>query len=359
MSRYEIMEWTKKVDPSKIKSWSYTGGSYGEPLRVPYSRQRNLVRTATLRYFNENGGYNLGDPFVLIRAKDKSSFLKFLRNEMIFIPQDISEARIKWFADKLKQKKIKVLMGYPTVIYELALFFMRNPAQKEGITIKSIITISEPLEDFKRKIIHDVFQCSFIDRYSNEEVGLIAQQREFSGEYFVNKFGIYVEIIDPDTLLSVEEGQQGKVVVTDIYNDLIPVVRYDTGDLATAHKYVNSDLVSITNIVGRVSEQIFSVNGEPISPLMLGPFIYKPLSRQGQIFQYQFAQTSSFEYELRIKNRKNQLSEQLIQEMISGLEKTLGKGAMITLKLMDEIKPLPSGKRPVFKNEMPQKQHSR
>ena len=112
MGRHEILEWTKKVDESKIKSWAYTGGSYGEPLRIPYSKKRDLIRTATFKYYNEIGGYKLGDPFLLIRAKDKSPLIKFLRNENIFIPKDISETRIRSLIDELKKKKIKFVWVY-------------------------------------------------------------------------------------------------------------------------------------------------------------------------------------------------------------------------------------------------------
>jgi len=352
MDKDDIKSYTQKVNQADIHRWAYTGGSYGEPLRVPYSKRRGLIRTATFKYFNEAAGYHLGDPFFLIRAKNKSSFMKYLRNENIFIPGDISEPRIREFVHELRDKKIKVLMGYPTVMYEVALFLQQNPSEKRGLSIKSLISVSEPLEDFKRRVIHDVFGCVFVDRFSNEEVGLIAQQKEFGGDHYVNKFGVYVEVIDPETLKPVKEGEQGKVVVTDLCNELIPVIRYDTGDLATAVSYREGQLETISNIVGRVSEQIFSVAGNPVSSLMLGPYIYKPLSKQGPVYQYQFAQTSAGRYELRIKTGKDDISGDVIDEVVKGLKDVLGNEAVITVVFCENIKPQPSGKRPIYKNEM-------
>jgi len=312
MNKDHIKQNLLSLDVEKVHSWAYTGGSYGEPLRVPYSKERSLIRTATFKFFNEIGGYSLGDPFVLIRAKKRSSFVKFLRNEEIFIPDDISEIRMGSFVQELKDRRVKVLMGYPTVMYELALYLKEHPEEKTGLNLQSLISVSEPLEDFKRDIIKEVLSCSFVDRYSNEEVGLIAQQMKFGGEYFVNKFGVVVEVLDPVTLKPVEEGQQGKVVVTDLYNDLVSVVRYDTGDLAVAHKYKDGQLLSISNIVGRVSEQIIATNGHPVSSLMLGPYIYKPLSELGTVYQYQFAQTRQATYELRLKAKEGQLKDDLL-----------------------------------------------
>ena len=355
MDKADVKEWTQKVEPEDIHEWAYTGGSYGEPLRVPYSKERSLIRTATFKYFNEAAGYELGDPFYLIRAKNKSAFVKFLRNEHIFIPKNISENRIRNFVQELKRKKIKILMGYPTVMYEMALYLQRFPEEKKGLQIRSLISVSEPLEDYKRTIVRDSFGCTFIDRYSNEEVGLIAQEKEFAGPYYTNKFGVYVEVIDPETCQPVREGEQGLVVVTDIYNDLIPIVRYNTGDLATVHSYKNGRLQAIENITGRVSEQILSVSGDPVSPLILGPYIYKPLAKEGPVFQYQFAQTGPKSYELRIKCREEEMSHIVIKEITEGLKSVLGRESEIETIFCEEITALSSGKRPIYLNEMRRK----
>ncbi|MCC5921022.1 MAG: hypothetical protein LAT68_11345 [Cyclobacteriaceae bacterium] len=351
-TKADIKVWTEKVDPSKVTSWAYTGGSYGEPLRVPYSKSRNFVRTATFKYFNELAGYQLGDPFVLIRAKNKSAWEKFLRNEHIFIPHDTSVENLKKFAIYLQEKKIEVLSGYPSVIYALAIFLSENPAYTNDLKIKAIISVSEPLEQEKRDFIYQVFECRFIDRYSNEEVGLICQQMEYGGEYRCNHYGIITEVVDPMSNLPVATGEKGKVLVTDIHNDLVPIVRYDTGDLAVAGEYEDGMLKTIRSIEGRVAEQIFSTSGKPISPLILGPYIYKPLSRQEKVFQYQFAQLTEKEYELRIKGRQEDLSQKLKDELASGLLPILGDKASFKIKAVKDILPQPSGKRPIYKNEM-------
>ncbi|MGY6560089.1 MAG: hypothetical protein ACXIT9_12490 [Nitritalea sp.] len=351
-TKADIKYWTEKVPEELIATWAYTGGSYGEPLRVPYSKNRNFVRTATFKYFNELAGYNLGDPFVLIRAKNKPRWEKLLRNEHIFIPHDTSVENLEKFAIYLVQHKIEVLMGYPSVMYALAIFLHDHPSLKKNIKVKSMISVSEPLEMDKREFIQKVFDCEFVDRYSNEEVGLICQQDTFGGPYQCNSYGIITEIVDPITCKAVNTGEKGKVLVTDLTNDLIPIVRYDTGDLAIAGEYNEGYLKSILSIEGRVTEQIFSTVGKPISPLMLGPYIYKPLSRQDKVFQYQFAQVEKEAYELRVKAQQGELSVTLKNELMNGLLPLLGANARLQILELSDILPQPSGKRPVFKNEV-------
>lgn len=351
-TKTDIKKLTENLDPLNVTSWAYTGGSYGEPLRVPYSKKREIIRTATFRYFNEVGGYQLGDSFALIRAKNKSSFVKALRNETIIVPYNISIEKLEEIFKLLKAKKVSVLMGYPTVMYEMALFMSKNPEIKKGLQIKNLISVSEMLEENKRAFIKQIFNCNFVDRYSNEEVGLIAQQKEFAGPYFVNKYGVYVEVVDPLTLKPVKEGGEGKVVVTDLYNDLVPIVRYETGDLAIVDKYKNGKLFTLSKILGRETEKIYDTLENPVSSLSLGPSIYKPLSREGNLFQFQFAQTDKAKYELRLKNYGKNIAESVLNEILKGLKIKLGLDAEIDLKIVDDILPQPSGKRPVYKNEM-------
>jgi phenylacetate-CoA ligase len=352
MKKQDIKNWVQKVDKNQVHSWAYTGGSYGEPLKVPYSKERSFIRTATFKYFNELGKYNLGDSFALIRAKNKSKFIKFLRNETIIIPHDISESKLNDIFSEIIDKKVKVLMGYPTVMYEMALFLSKNQHLKKRLHVQSLISVSEMLEFEKREVIREQFNCNFIDRYSNEEVGLIAQQKEFGGKYFVNKYGVYVEVLDPFTLLPVAEGETGKVVVTDINNDLIPVIRYDTGDLAIVDKYQDGHLHTLSAILGREVDKLFDVNNKPISSLFLGPYIYKPLANKGYVNQFQLAQIDSGIYELRIKKEKQNPDSETLEVIKNNLNEVLGRKAVIKFTMLNDIPALPSGKRPVYKNEM-------
>lgn len=357
MNKVDLKRWITNVDRSRVYSWAYTGGSYGEPLRIPISRSRALIRTATFRYFNERAGYNLGESFALVRAKNRSSILKFLRNETIIIPLDVSPFNIERICGVLADRNVKLLMGYPTVIYEIALFLGLNPGIRDTIHVENVITVSEMLDEEKRAIIRKMFGCNLVDRYSNEEVGLIAQQEQFKGQYYTNNFGIYVEVVDPETFTPVDEGQIGIVLVTDLFNDLIPIVRYDTGDFAVAGKYSNGRLNSITEIIGREVERIFDIYGKPVSSLSLGPAIYKPLAEEEQLFQYQFVQVSERDYDLRLKTGGKSLAKSTIVRIVKGLKERLGNDAIIGVREVKDIPPQPSGKRPIYRNEMREREN--
>jgi phenylacetate-CoA ligase len=352
MTKGDIRKYTSLLQQKDVSSFVYTGGSTGDPLKVPYSKNRELMRTASIAYFNEIAGYTIGDPFLIIRAKERSKMNQLMRNELLFVPIDISPRKIEEISKRIVDQKISVIIGYPTVIYEMAQVFDANRDLKSSHNVGSIITVSEPIDDLKREFIRSTFGCKMIDRYSNEETGVIAQQREFGGDYIVDKYGVFVELLDQETLQPVKENEIGKVVVTDVYNDLIPVVRYDTGDYAMASEYRDGQLYSIKKIAGRTSEEIFATDGTPVSSLTLGPYIHQPFSEANVTCQFQFAQTAEKRFQFRIKSEKSEKLFKIVEQVKEGVKIILGKDANIEAVFVEKIQALPSGKRPLYKNEM-------
>jgi phenylacetate-CoA ligase len=348
MTKKDISKKIEGVDVNAIHTYAYTGGSYGEPFKIPYSKNRALIRTASFKYFNEAAGYQLGDAFMLIAAKQKPKWWQFLRNEHRLVPTNLTAAKVAEAVKHLVDQRLTVIIGFPSVIFELASFIKENQILHN---VKSVIFTSEPIEAIKKQYIKDALKCEVIDRYSNEEVGLIAQQKTFGSAYYTNRYNVVVELLD-DELLPVKEGEVGKVVVTDLAADLVPIVRYDTGDLAVAHEYKNGQLFALKSISGRVAEQLFTTSGAPVAGLALGPLIHMPFSTAGYFPQYQFAQIAKTFYQLRIRKTTTKVPAAILEQITKNLKNVLGNDADIEHLFVDDIKPQPSGKRPIYKNEM-------
>jgi phenylacetate-CoA ligase len=351
MTKADIRRHTENVDPKRVYKVSYTGGSTGEPLRTVYSRKRAMIRMASVFYYNRLAGYRLGDSFLLTRSKDESKFIKFLKNEFIFVPRDLSENKIKSVINIIIDNRIKVLIGYPSVFYALSLYLYNNPVLRNKLKVKSFISSAEPIDEDRLDFVGKAFDCKAFDRYANEENGILAHQRELGGDYIVDRYNFYIEVLHPQTLLPVIKGEVGKVVVTDVYSDLIPIIRYDTGDFAEVSEIRNGQVYSIKKIIGRVVDEFTKTNGEPFSPLTLGPFIRLPLTNLGIHFQFQFAQKESKHYELRLKVPPESVPQKTKVDLIQGLKSVLGLDATIHISYVNEILSRPSGKRPLYVNE--------
>lgn len=351
MSKEDIRNNSRQIDLKKVYKISYTGGSTGEPLKTYYSKKRALIRTASLLYHNQLAGYRLGDSYLLTRSKDDAVLMKVLKNASIFVPNDLSDEKIESILHLIKRKRIKVLIGYPSVMVAFAVFLKKNDALKQGLKVKAIITSAEPIDKERQQFIKEAFNCTLLDRYANEENGILAHQRTFGGNYIVDRYNFFIEVLDPVSLKPAKAGEVGKVVVTDIASDLIPIIRYDTGDLAEVAEIKNDQVYSIRKIIGRVIDDFTKTSGQHFSPLTLGPHIRLPLSNLGIHFQFQFAQISANAYTLRLKVENNAVPAKNQQQIITGLKSVLGAEAVISIEYVTGLIARPSGKRPLYVNE--------
>ncbi|MFC2095568.1 phenylacetate--CoA ligase family protein [Candidatus Bipolaricaulota bacterium] len=95
-----------------------------------------------------------------------------------------------------------------------------------------VISRGEVLLDQSRKLIEDVFGCPVADFYNSEEIGNIAWEcRDRRGVLHVNTDACILELLD-DQDCEVLPGIEGRVVITNLYNRTMPLLRYDTGDYA-------------------------------------------------------------------------------------------------------------------------------
>ncbi|MFA5843516.1 MAG: phenylacetate--CoA ligase [Coriobacteriia bacterium] len=93
---------------------------------------------------------------------------------------------------------------------------------------------AEPWSENMRRQVEDAMNLTAIDIYGLSEVmgpGVASECTQQDGLHVFEDHFI-VEIVDPDTLEPVSDGEQGEVVFTTITKEGIPVVRYRTRDIS-------------------------------------------------------------------------------------------------------------------------------
>lgn len=351
MEKKDIIRWCNKLNAyEKAFTFSYTGGSMGNPLKIPLSKRRKLFKAASIKYYFELSGYKIGNPYLMVKAKPRNQFLSKIRNELIIIPSDISNNNLHHLHQLILAKKIKYAVGFTSFFHDLAKYLLFN--NKSIPSLECIVCASEALHPHQLTDIKKAFNCKVLSRYSNEEVGIIAHQRETDGKYIVDKAGVIVEVIDPLTLKPCLPGEEGNIIITDLNADLFPLIRYNTGDRAVVGEYKNNQIYSLTKILGREAEKIYNTQGNPISSLSIGPGIYKPLSMKGYNITFQFAQKQQKIYELRLKSKEDDVDEIVIKEINNNLLKILGNDAKVYFKIVDDLAKRKSGKIPIYINEL-------
>ena len=118
----------------------------------------------------------------------------------------------------------------------------------------------------------------------------------------------------------------------------MPLIRYDTGDLARPYEIKNNIVTKIESVEGRVLAVIRNVAGDTVSSFSING----ALRDSENIIQFQFSQEGFDEYLLRII-KKNNIDEENIKNLYKGI---LGETARVNIIYVDDIPPLASGKRP-------------
>lgn len=158
--------------------------------------------------------------------------------------------------------------SYPSAIFELAQL-LREAHYKPKIKMKAIVTSSETLFDYQRKLIEEVFNCPIYDYYGCAEQSVLAFQTPKSGgDYVVPCQYSMVEVLNEDGL-PVEPGESGRIICTNVFNNAAPVIRYDIGDNAVVDEYYSTSRFAkqLKRIEGRADDVVVTSDGNKVGRL--------------------------------------------------------------------------------------------
>jgi phenylacetate-CoA ligase len=200
------------------------------------------------------------------------------------------EDQIAW----LDSVEPRYLLTYPTNLSEL---LERWEARGRGLAaLAQIRTIGETVTDAMRERVRSVLGVPIADTYSSQELGTIAIQAASDELYHVMAENYIVEILD-DAGQPCPEGETGRVIVTDLHNYAMPLVRYETGDYAQpgAAGRGPRGLPTLRRIMGRKRNMIV-IDGTRRWP-SLSAHRYHEVA---PIEQYQIVQTAAETIEVRL-----------------------------------------------------------
>jgi phenylacetate-CoA ligase len=330
-----------------------TSGSTGAPFSVYHDRFKRIRHSAENIFLSGIGGSDLGTRIYYLRVwnriNKKSMVTAFLQNIKMIDASNLSDDFFTSLLNRLqKDSSNKTILAFATTLEALAIFLNKQKPDNK-IKLSVIFSISESLPEASKKVLEDFFRCKVICRYSNIENGFIAQQcGHDSGEYHINTQGFFIEILHPDKDEPVGEGESGRVVVTDKFNYGMPLIRYDTGDLAV--HYVCSQCGKpgpvFSRIDGRKVDFIFSADGELLSPHAITNTMWK---YSNEIRQFQFVQKGASSYTICLNLSVSDFQRE--KELIYDLKHFVGESSKIEVRYEAEIPVLASGKRRKIINE--------
>jgi phenylacetate-CoA ligase len=233
-----------------------------------------------------------------------------------------------------------MLRCFPYSLNLVAKYILAN--HLDCLTVKGIITTGELLYDHQRNCLEKAFSCKVFNSYGSRETGLIAQECNQHDGLHMNMESLFIEFLDSSGA-PVREGELGQIVVTDLLNFGMPLIRYqidDFGTFSTRTCRCGRSLPLMEDIRGRVVDEIIVPDGRKVSASTLVLYLVDNGPPVGQV---QIVQEELDHF--RILLTKDPLpDERVFTYYESTAKRLLGDSVRISFDLVDGIPKEPSGK---------------
>ncbi len=199
--------------------------------------------------------------------------------------------------DWLERMRPDYVMTYANDLWAVA-----EVARRRGgspLRFKAFVSAGEMLEAAARTAIAEAFGCQVIDVYGSREFGPLAFECPVGTGYHVCSESVLFELLD-DAGKPVGPGEEGRVVVTSLYNFAMPFIRYDLGDYAVAGDApcpCGRGLPTIKRVAGRARHLFVMPDGSRMWPRV--GMLWEPLTRMLPYREVQLVQTAVDALEVR------------------------------------------------------------
>lgn len=257
-----------------------TGGSTGETVTV-FKDRAALAREMAASWLGYGWfGINIGDrsarfwgsPHTLVRRL-RFAAADFAMHRIRFSAFAFDEHDLDRYWTKCVSFRPRYLYGYASMLEEFARFVDRRSYNGRGLALKAIVSTSEVLSETQRTLISTVFGAPVQNEYGCGEVGPIAYECPDGGLHIMSD-NLVVELLRDDGSQAAE-GEAGEVVVTDLNNRAMPLLRYALGDYG---------IVGKPCVCGRTFPTLERIWGRAYD------FVQTPAGRRyhGEFFMYYF-----------------------------------------------------------------------
>jgi phenylacetate-CoA ligase len=258
-----------------------SSGSTGLPLQVQISREANSHRLAAQVRGWRWWGWDIGEPSVWLwgtptaerttsfHAKLKGVKRRWVDNARHFSVHDLTPESMRDYYQRMCQFQPRLMYGYTSSLYEFARFILEDGLDGSAMGLEAVCTSCEVLYPHQRRVIEEAFACSTFDEYGCCEVGVLAMQCPEGNMHLTSENALVEFLVDGQPA---HPGQMARVVVTDLNDYHLPLLRYSLGDVgcyAEGTCACGRGLPLMEISIGRELDMIHLRNGKSLHPHIL------------------------------------------------------------------------------------------
>lgn len=335
--RYERELLSTAYDPAKCRL-KRTSGSTGVPLNIRVDEPAMQWKAACTLRSDEWSGWRLGQRVAKVWGNPeyrhfglKGRIRNAVLDRAVYLDTiGLTDERMAAFTAAIRRHRPGLIFGHAHSLYLLAVSLQK--AGVGDVRPNGIISTAMILHDWQRAVIERVFGCPVTNRYGCEEVSLIASECEEHHGLHVNADSVYHEI-----------GPGGKLLVTDLVNRAMPLIRYEVGDVVVGTGRVcpcGRGLPLLERVEGREADYVVTPTGALVSGISLTEnfALLIPGAAQVQIVQETV-------HHLRVRLVPDESFGDPGRRRAAELVRdTFGPGVQLDLELVDAIPQEASGK---------------
>lgn len=328
----------------------HTSGTTGSPMAIEYdSESKQGTKAEWRRYYDWLG---LPKKFKSVRfsgriitnpkATKPPFWVYNIVNKQLFMSTyHLSDNNIDSYIKKLNKYKPEFLDGYPSALYILANFVLKNKITLQFKPV-AISTTAETLFDHHRLAIEKAFCCKVYNQYASSEGAPWIVECKLGQPHLWIDTGVFEFMDQSDNL---DGTINSELVVTSFRNFKTPLIRYRIGDVVT--RYADDRMCTcgshypiIHKIIGRQDDILYTKEKGHVG--RLDP-AYKGLSG---IKQSKIIQLTIDKIEVLIVP-ENGYSENTGLQLLANLQDRLGSDIKINII---KTRKIPLGKNGKFKS---------
>ena len=249
-------------------------------------------------------------------------------------PYNYTDADLQRFALRLARFRPHVLMGYSSTVYSFARHVLS--AGTRSIHPHGVICGGETLDADARQVIESAFASKVFVRYGTREVDIIASECEH-GRLHVADDNLLVEV------LTEPGGRFGRVVITDLWNYAMPIIRYDLEDVVSLAGEACScgrGLTVLAGVEGRRAEMFRSRDGRLVSGLWFTTL----MRNKPGLGRYQIRQTAPQAFHIRAVTDGNVPLDEMLRGVVAEIMARFGEETIVTVTREPDIPQVGDGK---------------
>jgi phenylacetate-CoA ligase len=328
-----------------------TSGSTGQPLKFEYSTESEAWRQATrmrgYRWAGWEAGYKtwhywgIGANTTGGLAGRKIDLDRGLKRERYVSSVDQTEGDMTRDALLLARERPRVLVCYTQAATRWARF-IHERGLRDWPDIR-VICGAEALLPADRAALSRAFGPHIFETYGARETMLVGAECDAHDGMHLSEENLFVENVDAQGR-AVAPGVAGDLLVTDLHNHAMPLIRYTNGDIGVMAEpgacACGRSLAKILRVEGRRADYLLDPQGLPIQGMVFAVMFAD--ARNDIAKQFQVTQRPDGHVHLRVVRGPDFTDAGFAKAM----EKFGGflRGLPFTFELVEHIAPQPNGK---------------